>query len=123
MRWTKEQLANHPRFGQLIGVVSVNQKAARNFKIAKSHHARGTLHRNRTKVSWKSAWRTIGGVRKFFRSRWEANYARYLEFQKQHGLILGWQHEPETFWFEGVKRGTCSYLPDFKVTLCDRSVA
>ena len=31
-------------------------------------------------------------------------------------MIKGWEHEPETFWFEGVKRGTRSYLPDFRVT-------
>ena len=26
-----------------------------------------------------------------------------------------WEHEPETFWFEGIKRGCMSYLPDFRV--------
>ena len=67
--------------------------------------------------SWAAGWRTIGGVEKYFRSRWEANYARFLEFQKSQGLVLSWQHEPETFWFDKVKRGCVSYLPDFKVTL------
>jgi hypothetical protein len=85
--------------------------------------------------SWKSEWREIGGKRCFFRSTWEANYARYLEFLKVHGNILDWDHEPETFWFEGIKRGCVSYLPDFKVAnsngkieyhevkgwMCDRS--
>jgi len=65
--------------------------------------------------SWKSAWREIGGKRKFFRSRWEANYARYLEYLKTQGLITEWHHEPKTFWFEGIKRGCVSYLPDFQV--------
>lgn len=72
--------------------------------------------------SWKSAWREIGGKRKFFRSRWEANYARYLEFQKVHGLITDWHHECDTFWFEGIKRGCMTYLPDFKVTNLDGSI-
>lgn len=67
-------------------------------------------------ASWKSAWVTVGGQRFYARSRWEANYARYLEFQKEHGLISAWEHEPETFWFEKIKRGVRSYLPDFKVT-------
>lgn len=71
--------------------------------------------RNREKASWKSGWRDIGGVKKYYRSRWEANYARYLEWLKQLGQIERWQHEPKTFWFDGVKRGCVSYLPDFVV--------
>jgi hypothetical protein len=58
----------------------------------------------------------------YFRSRWEANYARYLELLRQHGKITSWDHEPETFWFNGVKRGCVSYLPDFKVTMPDGSI-
>lgn len=60
-------------------------------------------------------WREIGGKRIFFRSAWEANYARYLEYQKMWGLIEKWEYEPETFWFDGIKRGVRSYLPDFRV--------
>lgn len=77
----------------------------------------GTIAPNIRRGSWAAGWRTIGGVEKYFRSRWEANYARFLEFQKSQGLVLSWQHEPETFWFDKVKRGCVSYLPDFKVTL------
>jgi hypothetical protein len=73
------------------------------------------------KVSWKQSWRTIGGKRKYFRSSWEANYARWLEWQKVKGEILDWEHEPKTFWFEEIKRGTRSYLPDFKVIKLDGS--
>lgn len=62
-----------------------------------------------------AGWRTIGGKRCYFRSMWEANFARYLQFKKEKGLILDWEHESQTFWFEGIKRGTCSYKPDFKV--------
>lgn len=82
----------------------------------------GTLATNVKRGSWKAAWREIGGFRKFYRSRWEANYARYLEFQKGKGLIKKWQHECETFWFDGIKRGCVSYLPDFKVTNNDGSI-
>jgi hypothetical protein len=70
---------------------------------------------------WKASWRTIGGKKAFFRSRWESNYACYLEVLKLGGKILEWEHEPETFWFEGIKRGVCSYLPDFRVTNLDGS--
>ncbi len=66
--------------------------------------------------AYGSGWRTIGGQRVFFRSRWEANYARWLELLRKQGKITSWEHEPETFWFEGIKRGTLSYLPDFRVT-------
>jgi hypothetical protein len=58
----------------------------------------------------------------FFRSMWEANYARYLNFLQAQGLILKWEYEPDTFWFEAIRRGTRSYLPDFKVTDPDGSV-
>lgn len=65
--------------------------------------------------SWKAGWREIGGKRNYYRSRWEANYARYLQWLKDKGEISDWAHEPETFWFDGIKRGTMSYKPDFRV--------
>jgi hypothetical protein len=64
-------------------------------------------------------WREISGKKIYFRSRWEANYGRYLEFLRVNGNIIGWEHEPQTFWFESIKRGTRSYLPDFKVIAND----
>lgn len=76
----------------------------------------GTLTTNtRENCSWKAGWREIGGKRKYFRSKWEANYARYLEWLKEHNQIKEWKHENKTFWFEGIKRGCRSYLPDFEV--------
>lgn len=84
-------------------------------KALKTSIENGTLYKPR-KASWRGGWREIGGVRKYYRSRWEANYARYLEWLKSKRQIRDWQHEPETFWFEAVRRGTRSYLPDFKVT-------
>ena len=75
----------------------------------------GSIAPQRPFASWKAGWREIGGTRKYYRSRWEANYARYLEWLKSRGLILDWAHEPETFWFEAIKRGVRSYLPDFRV--------
>ena len=68
------------------------------------------------KAPWKQEWAEIGGKRCFFRSRWEYRYALYLELMKTHGHILEWEHEPHTFYFEGIKRGTTNYKPDFRVT-------
>lgn len=73
------------------------------------------------KVSWKQGWREVGDKKIYFRSRWEANYARYLEFLKQKGEIKDWLHEPQTFWFSKIKRGTLTYLPDFKVIKNDET--
>jgi hypothetical protein len=70
----------------------------------------------------EKGWHEIGGQRIFARSRWEANYAYYLEFLKGRGTIQAWEHEPDTFWFDKIKRGVRSYLPDFKVTYADGSV-
>ena len=66
-------------------------------------------------VIFYAGWREIGGKRNYYRSRMEANYARYLEWLRINKQILGWEHEPETFWFNGIKRGVVSYLPDFSV--------
>lgn len=51
----------------------------------------------------------------FVRSRWEKNLVFYFEFLKKSGLIKSWYYENETFWFDGVKRGTNNYKPDFKI--------
>ena len=67
-------------------------------------------------ASWKAGWRDFGGKRKYYRSRWEANYGRYLEWLKENKQIISWEHESKTFWFDGIKRGCMSYLPDFEVT-------
>lgn len=78
------------------------------------------LEQTREKSAWKQGWRTVGGQRIYFRSRWEANYARYLETLVAAGEIVAWEHEPQTFWFP-IRRGKVSYLPDFKIHLKDGS--
>jgi hypothetical protein len=57
----------------------------------------------------------INGTTIYFRSKWEANYALYLDFLIDHKEILKWEFEPDTFMFEKIKLGTRSYTPDFKV--------
>lgn len=73
------------------------------------------IHLKDGKSTWKQDWAEIGGKRNFYRSRWEYRYALYLEFMKKHGHIIEWEHEPETFWFDGIRRGTNNYKPDFRV--------
>lgn len=101
--------ANNEKIGELI------------FKSIETRMKNGTLHPERHKTTWKSGWREIGGVKKFYRSRWEANYAYFLQWQKENGNIKEWLHEPVVFWFQGIKRGCVSYLPDFWVRFNDDS--
>lgn len=60
-------------------------------------------------------WFDIGGEQMFFRSKWEANYALYLNFLVKQREILSWEFESDCFVFEKIKFGTRSYRPDFKV--------
>jgi len=68
------------------------------------------------KVTKKMGRRSVIGKRadlkQFFRSNWEANVARWFNFKG-----MQWQYEPQVFSFleHGIKRGTVSYCPDFKV--------
>ncbi len=71
----------------------------------------------KTQVKSKKGWQIIGGKKIYFRSSWEVKYAKVLQCMKDYKLIIEWEHEPKTFWFEKIKRGCRSYLPDFKVTL------
>ena len=69
----------------------------------------------------KQDWHEVGGRRIYFRSSWELKYAKFLQFLKENNTILDWEHEPQTFWFEEIKRGVRSYMPDFKVLRHDGS--
>ena len=62
----------------------------------------------------KQFWAIIGNRQPiFFRSSWEYYYALFLEKLYQEKKILDWKHEPKCFYFENIKRGVRSYLPDF----------
>jgi len=98
------------------------KRMARNKKIMQTRISNGNYAPKRNGCTWKAGWREIGIKKKYYRSRWEANYARYLEWLKSLGEIKDWAHESEVFWFDGIKRGCVSYLPDFKVTNNDNSV-
>lgn len=95
---------------------TLDQKSSRVRKSFQTKIKRyGTISPINPNVTWKQGWRVIGDRRIYFRSAWESNYGRYLELLKNRGLIEDWEHEPKTFWFEGIKRGCVTYLPDFKV--------
>ncbi len=60
-------------------------------------------------------WREIGGKRIYMRSKWEWNYALYLQDLLESGAIESWEYEPKEFWFLKIKRGVRSYKPDFRI--------
>ena len=65
----------------------------------------------------KQFWAIVGNKQPiYFRSSWEYYYSLFLEKLRQEGKIIDWKHEPKCFWFEGIKRGVRSYLPDFCIT-------
>lgn len=68
-----------------------------------------------------AGWAVIGGQRIYFRSRRERRYAEHLEMLRQAGAITSWEHEPRRFEFP-LRRGTNSYLPDFRVVFADGRV-
>jgi len=72
------------------------------------------------KTPRRMAHRAHGGKRpdlanQYFRSMWEANFARYLNLLLKHKQIRTWEYEPETFWFQSITRGSRFYTPDFRV--------
>jgi hypothetical protein len=79
------------------------------------------IHGKRTTYTANQSWQVVGDQRIFFRSDWEYRYAKHLEKLKELKQILMWEHEPKVFWFLEIKRGTRSYLPDFRVTNNDGS--
>lgn len=71
----------------------------------------GGINRNTSKRGGKRD--DLNG--QYFRSGWEANYARHLNWLVEQKVISRWEFEPDTFYFEGIKRGSRFYTPDFKV--------
>lgn len=78
--------------------------------LVKNFNKKGALYQQSTQ-----GWREINNTKFYFRSSWEANYARYLELLKNSNQIVGWEYECKTFWFDKIKRGVRSYKPDFKI--------
>jgi len=83
-------------------------------KAAETRSKNGT-----TSVTYNTYSRCKGGYRQdigiYVRSRWEANYCRYLNFLIEKGELYKWEYEVDTFRFHGVTIGVQAYTPDFKV--------
>lgn len=58
----------------------------------------------------------------YFRSKWEANFALYLDFMVKNGEYKNWEFESKTFVFDKIEFGTKRYIPDFEITNMDGSV-
>lgn len=59
--------------------------------------------------SWKAGKRSdLGNIH--FRSSWEANYARLLNYYQDRFIIKSWEFEPDVLDLNGI-----TYIPDFKV--------
>jgi endogenous inhibitor of DNA gyrase (YacG/DUF329 family) len=67
-------------------------------------------------------WYEVNGIKMFFRSKWEVNYAFYLNFLVRQKQIKKWEYEADVFVFEKIQFGTRSYRPDFKVTRIDGEI-
>ena len=109
---------------QLLSELSRKQWADRNSKFNSAEYRQllsDKLHGQQATGEMRSCYsRSRGGRRAdigdmYFRSAWEANYARYLNFLVTQGEIKGWEYESKTFTFDRIKRGTRAYTPDFKV--------
>lgn len=112
-------------------VVCGKEFEARNCDVAKGQArfcSRKCFASGKVKVHTERQYsRCRGGKRddlngQYFRSRWEANYARYLNWLIRHGEIERWEYEPDTFEFIPIKRGNKFYTPDFKIFNTDGTI-
>src|SRR6185369_4619861 len=105
------------------------QECSKKFEVFPSHVERTkfcsrrcssiNMYRRNNQMN-KGVQRGKGGKRedldnRYFRSSWEANYARYLNFLVKNKEIKKWEYEVDTFAFGTIKRGVRFYTPDFKV--------
>lgn len=93
------------------GAGSFCSRTCKAFFMSQSQLSTSGSNRNTTKSGGKRD--DLNG--QYFRSGWEANYARYLNWLIERKEIQRWEFEPDTFEFEGIKRGSKFYTPDFKV--------
>ncbi len=67
-------------------------------------------------TAYQQFWAIVGDKQPiYFRSSWEFYYSLFLEKLKQEGKIIDWLHEPRTFIFEKIRKGTVAYLPDYQI--------
>ena len=73
------------------------------------------MQRRYNRPTTKKGWYTSGDRKYYLKSSWELKYAQFLDKELSNGKMKRWEYEPDTFWFEKIKRGVRSYTPDFKV--------
>lgn len=86
--------------------------------VSETPHPGGAPTQQRTK-----AYRRPDLGNRYFRSAWEANIARYLNWLIEHNQdgIESWDYECDEWQFP-VKRGARYYTCDFKITRTDQSI-
>lgn len=110
-----EQLLVCGKCGKFFIVPTYQVVAKKQKFCSKDCATKGRVIQSGRNVRSKAGRRSDIG-NQYFRSAWEANYARYLNWLKARGEIKNWEYEPETFEFHKIKRGSRFYLPDFRVT-------
>lgn len=95
-------------------------------KIKMSNKLKGKMPKNIMREgsfgNIKRGYYHIGEKEIFFRSKWEANYALYLDFLVKQKQIKSWEYESDCFIFEKIQFGTRSYRPDFKIVNSNGSI-
>lgn len=91
--------------------ITPEEMEVRRIRMIKTKISKGIL--NPTTYNDNPYSRTKSGKREdlnniFFRSRWEANLARYYNH-----IGVKWEFEPKIFYFSDMQKGCGSYTPDF----------
>jgi len=115
---TKQQMSKK-RIGVKLNL-SQKERQRRSNQAQKNIHLRLKQHNSIYSRS-NQGWYKIKTKKYYFRSSWEVVVARYFEWLKMQKIIKKWEYEPDVFWFNNIKRGVRSYLPDFKITNNDGS--
>jgi hypothetical protein len=108
---------------QWCGVFFPQQRGTFGKFCSRDCTARATAHRSAEQGhSYANGGRRLDLGGQYFRSSWEANWARYLNCLQAQGQIKAWTYEPEVFEFPEIKRGCRFYTPDFRIVNSDDSV-
>lgn len=108
LRWTEEQ---YNEYLKKNGKVPTRRNDPSNVVLVGGYNSK-----------W-SGWTDIGGQKCYFRSKWERDFACYLEYLKKQKQLLQWTYEPRKFSFTSkYSTGATSYTPDFRTTAIDKKV-
>lgn len=129
IEWHKTH--EHPRGAYKIGKVTIVCKSCGKlfdkFPASKQLYCSRRCGSNHKQSNGLQGYAIIGKRpdlnNQYFRSRWEANYARYINYLvSTEGLIKSWEYEPQTFNFDKVRTKPFCYTPDFRITYNDGTI-